>query len=391
MKIATRCVRISDDRDPYGAVVPPIYQTATFRQPTATEFGEYDYTRTANPTRTLVEEQVAALEGGRFGLAFASGMAAISAVTRLVEAGDEILSGDDLYGGTVRLLSKVASHQGIRTRFVDVTDPEKVAAAITPATRLLFVETPTNPLLRIADLARLAEIASAKEILLLVDNSLLSPALQRPLALGADVVLHSATKLLCGHSDVSAGALVTDDPALHERLLFHQNAEGAGLSPFDSWLLLRGIKTLSLRVERQCASAERVARWLQKEPSVARVFFPTLAEPAQRDLQARQAAGPGPLVSFTTGDAERSRRIVEALRLFTIAVSFGSVGSVASLPCRMSHASIPAELRGRLAPPEDLVRLSVGIEDVGDLLDDLSRAFAVAEAGEELQEVNAAI
>lgn len=389
MKIATRCVRITDDRDPYGAVVPPLYQTATFRQPSATEFGEYDYTRSANPTRTLVEEQIASLEGGRFGLAFASGMAAIAAVTRLVEAGDEILAGDDLYGGTVRLLSKVALRQGIRTRFVDVTDPEKVAGAITPATRLLFVETPTNPLLRIADLAGLATIATRNEILLAVDNSLLSPALQRPLALGADLVLHSATKLLSGHGDVIAGAVITDDPALHERLAFHQNAEGAGLSPFDSWLLLRGIKTLALRVERQCASAERVALWLAKEPSVSRVFFPGLAKPAALEIQARQATGPGSLVSFTTGDADRSRRIVEALRLFTIAVSFGSVGSVASLPCRMSHASIPAELRRRLAPPDDLVRLSIGIEDVRDLVEDLSRAFAVAASLGAVEEVNA--
>ena len=362
MKIATRCVRAFPESDPYGAVAPPIYQTATFRQPSAVEFGEYDYTRTANPTRALAEEQIAALEGGRFACAFASGMAAITAVTRLVRAGEEILAGDDLYGGTCRLLSKVAPRQGLRVRYVDATDPAAVEAAITPATRLLLVETPTNPLLRIVEIERIAEIARRRGVLLAVDNSLLSPCLQRPLALGAHLVIHSATKALCGHGDVMAGAVVTDDPALHDEIAFHLNAEGSGLAPFDSWLLLRGMKTLALRVERQSASAQQVAEHLAARPEIRNVFYPGL----------------GPVISFTTGDPDLSRRIVEAVRLFTIAVSFGSVGSSISLPCRMSHASIPVELRSRLAPPPDLVRLSVGIEDVDDLLADLEQAIAVA-------------
>jgi cystathionine beta-lyase len=360
MKIPTRCVRVFSEDDPYGAVVPPIYQTATFRQPSAVEFGEYDYSRTANPTRKLVEQQIATLEGGRFGSAFASGLAAIAAVTRLVQAGEEILAGDDLYGGTTRLLARVAPRQGIRVRWVDATDPAQVEAAIGPDTRLLFVETPTNPLLRVIDLERVAAIARRRGVLLAVDNSLLTPCLQRPLALGAHLVVHSATKGLCGHGDVLAGAVVTDDPDLHERIAFHLNAEGAGLAPFDSWLLLRGMKTLALRMERQCATARRVAELLAARPEVDRVFYPGL----------------GPVTSFTTGDPELSRRIVEGTRLFTIAVSFGSVGSSISLPCHMSHASVPAELKDRLAPPADLVRLSVGIEDPDDLLEDLEQAFA---------------
>ena len=362
LKLATRCVHSSPGRDPFGAVSPPIYQTATFRQPSAVDFGEYDYSRTANPTRALAEEQIAALEGGRHACAFASGMAAITAVTRLVQSGEEILAGDDLYGGTIRLLSQVAPRLGIAVRWVDASDPSAVEAAISPATRLLLVETPTNPLLRVADIGRLAGIVRPRGMLLAVDNSLLSPCLQRPLALGADLVVHSATKFLCGHGDICAGAVVTDDAGLHGRLAFHLNAEGTGLAPFESWLLLRGMKTLALRVERQSATAKRIADFLAGRPQVREVFYPGL----------------GAVISFTTGDPDLSRRIVEAARLFTIAVSFGSVGSSISLPCRMSHASVPAELRGRLGPPADLVRLSIGIEDVDDLTADLAQALELA-------------
>ena len=377
MRTATLCVQLPRRDDPYGAVAPPIYQTAAFRQPGALEFGEYDYSRTANPTRSLTEEQIAILEGGRFACAFASGMAALVAVTRLVKAGEEILAGDDLYGGTVRLLSKVVSGLGIRVRHVDASDPAAVEAALSPSTRLLLVETPTNPLLRIADLERLAAIAHAHGALLAVDNSLLSPCLQRPLALGADLVIHSATKLLCGHGDVCAGAVVTNDEDLHQRLAFHLNAEGTGLAPFDSWLLLRGMKTLALRVERQCATATRIAEFLAGHRQVEKVYFPSLAPPCARAVHERQAKGPGQVVSFTTGDPELSRRVVESARLFAIAVSFGSVGSSISLPCRMSHASIPQELRGRLGPPPDLIRLSVGIEDAEDLMADLAQALEI--------------
>jgi cystathionine beta-lyase len=362
MKTATRCVHLNNSRDPFGAVSPPIYQTATFRQPSSVEFGEYDYTRTANPTRTQAEEQIGALEGGQHACAFASGMAAITAVTRLVQAGEEILAGDDLYGGTIRLLSQVAPRVGIAVRWVDASDPAAVEAAITPATRLLLVETPTNPLLRIADIQALSALVRPRGILLAVDNSLLSPCLQRPLVLGADLVVHSATKFLCGHGDVCAGAVVTDDPDLHARLAFHLNAEGTGLAPFESWLLLRGMKTLALRVERQSATAEKIADFLREHPAIREVFYP----------------GMGAVISVTTGDPDLSSRIAEATRLFTIAVSFGSVGSSISLPCRMSHASVSPELRGRLGPPPDLVRLSIGIEDVDDLTADLAQALKLA-------------
>lgn len=378
LKISTRCVHSDQSADPYGAVSPPIYQTATFRQPTATEFAEYDYTRSGNPTRALVERQLAELEEGAYACAFGSGMAAITALTRLVDQGEEIIAGDDLYGGTVRMLEKILPRQGIAVRYVDTTDLRAVQAALTPQTRLVLIETPSNPLLRISDIRGLAEIARPAGVRLAVDNSMLSPCLQRPLTFGADLVIHSATKFLCGHSDVTAGAVITNDPALHERIAFQQNAEGAGLSPFESWLLLRGMKTLALRVERQNDSARKVAEFLELCGQVEKVYYPGFRKHPGRKIHRRQADGDGAVVTFTTGDEEFSKRIVEATKLFTIAVSFGSVGSTISLPYRMSHASIPHPLRQRLAPPADLVRLSVGIEDANDLLEDLRQALGIA-------------
>jgi cystathionine beta-lyase len=374
MKTATQCVHFTAEDDPYGAISPPIYQTATFRQPSALEFGEYDYSRTANPTRNLVEQQIAKLEGGAYASAFASGMAALSALTRLLGLGDEIIAGNDLYGGTVRQLETL-SRQGTDVIYVDTTQLSAVSEALTSRTKLILIETPSNPFLRISDIRSLAQVAHAAGALLAVDNSMLSPCFQQPLALGADFVIHSATKFLCGHSDVTGGALVTSDPALAKQIAFQQNAEGAGLSPFDSWLLLRGMKTLALRVERQNASAQKVAEFLSAHPAVQNVYYPGLARHRGYELHQTQATGGGAVISFTTGDVHLSQRVVEATRLFTIAVSFGSVGSVISLPCRMSHASIPQSLKASLAPPPDLVRLSVGIEDVGDLIDDLAQAF----------------
>jgi cystathionine beta-lyase len=375
MKLATRCVQLGRGNDAHGAIVPPIYQTATFEQPTATEFGEYDYTRSDNPTRALLEEQLADLEGADHACAFASGMAALTALTRIVKAGEEIIAGDDLYGGTVRLLDRIASHQNISVSFVDTTNPDELRNALTDRTRLILIETPSNPLFRISDIRALASIAKQNGAHLAVDNSMLSPIFQQPLSLGADVVVHSATKFLSGHSDVTAGALITNDPALHRHFSFQQNAEGAGLSPFESWLLLRGLKTLALRVERQNNSAQKIARFLQTRAEVAEVFYPGLDHHAGREIHNRQASGSGAVISFTTGDEKLSAAIVETTRLFKVAVSFGSVGSTISLPCRMSHASIPGALRDRLAPPSDLVRLSVGIEDVDDLILDLEAAL----------------
>ena len=386
MRFPTRCVQLGRDDDAHGAIVPPIYQTATFEQPTATEFGEYDYTRSGNPTRTLLEEQLADLEHATYACAFASGMAALTALTRIVKAGDEIIAGDDLYGGTVRLLDRIASHQNISVRYVDTTNTTQLRNAITSRTRLILVETPSNPLFRISDISELAAIARQAGAYLAVDNSMLSPVFQQPLNLGADIVVHSATKFLCGHSDVTAGALITNDPTLQQQFAFQQNAEGAGLSPFESWLLLRGLKTLALRVERQNESAGKIARFLQTRPEVTQVFYPGLANHPGREIHNKQASGNGAVISFTTGDEKLSAEIVETTRLFKVAVSFGSVGSTISLPCRMSHASIPSALRDRLAPPSDLVRLSVGIEDVDDLVEDLDRAFAVISTEEALAE-----
>jgi cystathionine beta-lyase len=381
MKIATQCVHFEAGGDPFDAISPPIYQTATFRQPTASEFREYDYTRTANPTRTLVEEQLAALEGGIHACAFSSGMAAITALTRLLRVGDHIIAGNDLYGGTVRLLDQVLSRAGICVSYVDTTDVGVVRTSFTKQTRLMLIETPTNPLMRICDIRALAQLTHSTDAILAVDNSMLSPCFQQPLTLGADVVIHSATKFLCGHSDVTAGALITSNTQLHRQLAFQQNAEGAGLSPFESWLLLRGTKTLALRVAHQNASANTIAHFLSRHPAVKDVYYPGLTSHPGYELHHAQANGNGAVISFTTGDASLARRFVSAAQLFDIAVSFGSVASTISLPAKMSHASIPQSLKERIAPPSDLVRLSIGIEDVNDLIDDLAQAFDVAADG----------
>jgi cysteine-S-conjugate beta-lyase len=375
MRTATQCVRGAASNNPFGAISPPIYQTATFRQATASEFGEYDYTRTANPTRTLLERQLAVLESGRHACSFASGMAAITALTRLLKTGDHILAGNDLYGGTVRLLDQVLSRSGISVSYIDATDLEEVRASLTERTRLMLVETPSNPLLRICDIKGLSRLAHSAEATLAVDNTILSPCFQRPLELGADVVIHSATKFLCGHSDVTAGALITNNAELHRQLAFQQNAEGAGLSPFESWLLLRGIKTLALRVARQNASASAIADFLSQHPAVENVYYPGLINHSGHQLHRAQATGDGAVISFTTGAASLSERFASATRLFDVAVSFGSVGSVISLPANMSHASIPQALKERMAPPRDLLRLSIGIEDLDDLIGDLAQAF----------------
>jgi len=377
MKPSTQCVLLDED-ERFGSVSTPIYQTATFRQPTATEWGEYDYSRTANPTRTQLEKKLADLEHAKYGAAFASGMAAITAVTRLVGSGDEILASDDLYGGSIRLLEQILPRQGIAVRYVDTTDLNAVAEAFSPSTKLLLIETPSNPLLRISDIAGLAEIAHARNALLAVDNTMLSPCLQNPLDLGADLVIHSATKFLCGHSDVMSGAVVTNSDELYRQIAFVQNAEGAALSPFDSWLLLRGIKTLALRVECQTRNALQVAEFLAARPEVRAVYYPGLKDHPGHELNSKQATGGGSVISLTTGDVDLSKRLVESTRLCSIAVSFGSVNSSISLPCYMSHASIPESMRSRLAPPPDLIRLSIGIEDVDDVIADLAQAFESA-------------
>jgi len=379
MKLATRLARYRPaPGDAFAATAPPLYQTATFAQASPLACGPYDYSRSGNPTRRLLEERIAELEGTGHALAYASGMAALAAVVRVAAGGGEVLAGDDLYGGSYRLLSRLLESQGTAVRYVDAGDLGAVAAALGPRTRLLLVETPTNPLLRVVDLRALAGLAHAAGALLAVDNSLLSPYLQRPVELGADVVVHSATKCLSGHGDLTAGVVAVADAALAGELAFAQNAEGTALNPFEAWLLLRGMKTLAVRLDRQEANARRVAEFLDGHSLVRRVHYPGLASHSGHALQRRQAAGAGSVVSFETGSVELSRCLAEATRLFTIAVSFGSVGSLVSLPCLMSHASIPAAVRRSRALPEDLVRLAVGIEDAGDLVLDLAQALAAA-------------
>lgn len=375
MKFETRLLNFeAAPGDRCKPVATPIYQTATFRQEGAVEFGDYDYSRSGNPTRAVLESQIADLEGGQRAFCFASGMAAITAVTRLLHPGDEIVACDDLYGGTFRLFSRILKSRGIETRYLNFD--QDIESAIPLRTRLVYLETPTNPLLKIVDIRSAADLAHRHGALLCVDNSTMSPYLQNPLALGADIVVHSATKFLCGHSDVTAGAVVLNDPKLAEDLYLIQNGEGAGLGPFDSFLLLRGLKTLALRIDRQQQNALRIAKFLSQHAKVSRVHYPGLSDHPGRECHRAQARGAGSVVSFETGSFALSQQIAEATRIFNITVSFGSVNSSISLPVCMSHASIPPEVRARKFLPQDLVRLSVGIENVDDLIGDLDQALA---------------
>lgn len=381
MRPATRSARVLDrSGDPHRATATPIWQTATFAQESALAFSAYDYSRSGNPTRATLEAHLAALDGGVRALAYASGVAAVAAVLRRLVPGDEVLAHDDLYGGTWRLLRDVLAPRGIAVRPADLREPAVAAAAWSPRTRLVFVESLSNPLLQACPLAELARLAHAHGARLAVDATAVSPLLQRPLEHGADYVVHSATKYLGGHGDLTAGVVVVRDEAAGDELAFLQNAEGSALSPFESFLLLRSVQTLALRLERQQANAQALAAWLAGRSEVAGVLFPGLPDHPTAAVHAAQSSGPGAVVSFRAGDPERSRRVVEALRLFRIAVSFGGVQSSASLPSRMSHRSVPADRRAS-GLGDDLVRLSVGIEDVRDLQDDLAQALAAARAG----------
>jgi cystathionine beta-lyase len=330
----------------------------------------------------VLEAQLARLEGGEGAraLCFASGLAAITAVTRLLSAGEEILAGDDLYGGTFRLFSRILGRRGIGVRYADPTDPESLCSQIGPRTRLIYVESPTNPLLEIADIGAIAEQAHRKGALVCVDGTVMTPYLQRPLELGADIVVHSATKALCGHSDVTAGVVAVRDARLADELYLIQNGEGAVLGPMDSFLLLRGLKTLAIRLDRAQENTRRIALFLARHPAIGRVHFPGQPDHPGRAVHERQARGPGQVVGFRAGSAEAARIIAESTKLFAITVSFGGVNSSICLPRRMSHASIPPGARPREAVPEDLVRISVGIEDADDLIRDLDESIARASA-----------
>ncbi|MDX3214614.1 cystathionine gamma-synthase [Streptomyces sp. ME01-24h] len=358
-----------------GAVVTPIYQVSTYKQDGVGGLrGGYEYSRSANPTRTALEENLAALEGGRRGLAFASGLAAEDCLLRTVlKPGDHVVIPNDAYGGTFRLFAKVVERWGVRWSVADTADPAAVRAALRPETKVIWVETPSNPLLGITDIAALADIAQGADARLVVDNTFASPYLQQPLALGADVVVHSTTKYMGGHSDVVGGALVAADAALGEELAYHQNAMGAVAGPFDAWLVMRGIKTLAVRMDRHSENAARVAELLSLHPKVTQVFYPGLPEHPGHDVAAKQMKRFGGMVSFrVAGGEEAAVEVCNRARLFTLGESLGGVESLIEHPGRMTHASV---VGSALEVPADLVRLSVGIESVDDLLEDLRQAL----------------
>jgi cystathionine beta-lyase len=379
VKFASRLVQYdSAPGDRLHPIATPIYQTATFAQEQIDHPGEYGYSRSGNPTRSVLERQLASLENGARGFCFASGMAAITTVPRVLRTGDEILADIDLYGGTCRLFGMLPERTGIQVRYADACDAERFAQQITPKTKLIYVESPTNPLFRIVDLRKMAEMAHAHGALLCVDNSTMSPYLQNPLDLGADIVVHSATKYLSGHHDLTAGVIVVRDEELAHQIHFVQNAEGTALGPFDSFLLLRGMKTLKLRIDCQQRNALAVARFLAADPRIQRVYYPGLEASEGYELQRSQARGAGSVLSCTTGSVELSKAIAESASMFHITVSFGSVSSSISLPGAMSHASVPAEQRKLRNLPPDLLRISIGIEDEEDLIADLGNALDLA-------------
>jgi cystathionine beta-lyase/cystathionine gamma-synthase len=377
---ATRAIHAGQEPDPAtGAVVVPIYQTSTYAQDALGKHRGYEYSRTGNPTRAALEQCIAALEGGAHGLAFASGMAAEATVMQLLKPGDHTLAVDDLYGGSYRLFRRVLEPMGLTFSFVDGSDLTAVEKAMTDRTRMVWVESPTNPLLKLVDINSVSKLAHARQALLVVDNTFMSPYFQRPLSLGADIVVHSATKYLGGHSDVIGGTLVVNRDDLFERLAFLQNAVGGVPGPMDAWLVLRGLKTLAIRMREHDRNARLVAAFLSEHPKVARVFYPGLPKNPQRELAQRQMSGFGGMISFEVkGGLEPARRVVERTQLFTLAESLGGVESLIELPAAMTHASIPPETRRAHGVADGLVRISVGIEDVADLISDLDRALAQA-------------
>ncbi|HMK04051.1 MAG TPA: PLP-dependent aspartate aminotransferase family protein [Ferruginibacter sp.] len=361
-----------------GAISVPIYQTSTYVQDAPGVNKGYDYARTNNPTRAILETVIAKLEKGTVGIAFGSGLAAIDAVVKLLKSGDEILAVDDIYGGAFRLFTHVYEKFGITVNYVDSTNAENVFNAITPNTKIIWLETPTNPTLKVSDIEAIAKIARANSCLLCVDNTFASPALQQPLTLGADIVVHSATKYLGGHSDLIAGLVVTREKELGEKIKFLQNASGAILAPFDSWLVIRGIETLHLRVQQHCRNAQAVAEFLETHPAVDKVFYPGLKTHLNHDIAKKQSKGFGGIVSFTLKNdtEEAATQFVTATHYFKLAESLGGVKSLLCHPAQMTHKSIPAEKRRAAGVADSLVRLSVGLEEAEDLVADLEQAFA---------------
>ncbi|MFN6176807.1 MAG: cystathionine gamma-synthase [Flavobacteriales bacterium] len=379
MKFGTKAIHAGVEPDPTtGAIMTPIYQTSTYVQAAPGDHKGYEYSRTHNPTRTALQNALAALENGKHGLCFATGMASIDAIVKLLKPGDEVVSTNDLYGGTYRLFTKIFEGFGVKFRFVDMGDLRNVEAALTPRTRLIWAETPTNPLLRIIDIEGLSAIARKQGCLLGVDNTFASPYLQNPIDLGADIVMHSVTKYLGGHSDVVMGALVVKDDTLAERLAFIQNSTGATPGPMDCFLVLRGLKTLHLRMQRHCENGKVVAEWLVAHPKVDKVYWPGFATHVNHAVAAKQMRGFGGMISFTLkGDnMADATRVLSSTKLFSLAESLGGVESLSGHPASMTHASIPREERLRNGLADTLIRLSVGLEDADDLIADLDQALA---------------
>lgn len=370
-----------------GAIAVPIYQTSTFVQDAPGINKGFDYARSGNPTRAALEDIIARLENGHTGIAFGSGLAAIDAVVKLLKSGDEILAVDDIYGGAFRLFTHIYEQFGITVNYVDTTNLENVVNAVGPKTKLIWIETPTNPTLKISDIAAIAKIAKANHCLLCVDNTFASPALQQPLSLGADLVIHSATKYLGGHSDLIAGLVVAKEKELGEKIKFIQNASGAILSPFDSWLVIRGIETLNLRVKQHCINAQLIAEFLENHPDVEHVYYPGLQSHPNHSIAARQGKGFGGVVSFTlkNNTIEAGTAIVTATKYFKLAESLGGVKSLLCQPALMTHKSIPDEKRRAAGVADSLVRLSVGLEEADDLINDLKQAFLTSKTNQSLK------
>jgi len=376
-RFSTLAIHAGQPSDPTtGAVTFPIYQTSTFQQEEPGVHKGFCYSRTGNPTRQALEENLATLEGARFGLAFASGLAAVNTVLNLLRAGDHVVAGKDLYGGSYRIFTKLYAKFGVDFSFVDTTRIEEVESAFTEKTKLLWLESPSNPLLMVTDIARCAEVAHRRGILTIVDNTFATPYLQRPLELGADIVVHSTTKYLGGHSDVIGGAIVTNDQNLFEQMKFYQNAVGGVPGPFDCFLVLRGTKTLAVRMDRHCANARKVTEFLAGHPKVAKVYYPGLKDHPQHDVAKRQMRDFGAMVSFEIRtDVEGTKAFIKRLKLWTLAESLGSVKSLLARPPTMTHASVEPEVRKKHGINDGLIRLSVGLEDVEDLIEDLEEGL----------------
>ncbi len=376
LRFATRAVHAGQVPEPLaGAVMTPIYQTSTYVQQGLGKHKGFEYARTSNPTRQALERNIAALEGGLNGFAFSSGLAALDGVIKLLSAGDHVVSGENVYGGSHRQMTHIWARLGLTFTFVDGGDTAAVAAAVTPKTKMVYAETPTNPMMRLCDLAATGEIAKKAGALFVVDNTFATPFFQQPLQFGADIVLHSTTKYLNGHSDMIGGLLVTSRDDLAERLAFIQNGSGAVPGPFDCWLALRGAKTLALRMRQHDVSGRRIAEWLGTNRRVKKVYYPGLPSHPQHELARRQMKGFGGMISIELGDAAFARRFVERTRIFALAESLGGVESLIGHPASMTHASVPREMRERMGLTDSLVRLSVGIEDVEDLIGDLEQAL----------------